>query len=100
VIRGKLGDTKPKQVTLRRGVGVIDLTGSFVRYLMKQRPGSGTFSGDATIVAPPTSGKVQFPLPGLGRWDIEWQIEDSGGLKETVPERLYDVLVVAQDLGA
>jgi hypothetical protein len=96
MIRGKHGDTKPKEVTLRRGAGVIDLTGATgVSFLMRLRSTGAVTTGACTLVTPLTSGKVQFPLPAtIGRYDIAWRITDAAGKTETVPGALPDVLLV------
>ena len=96
----KKDDTRPLDVTLRRGGSAIDLTGATVRFIMTN--GVKTVEGNCTL-EDAAAGEVRFSwAPGdldtAAIFRAEWEITYTGGEIETVPGSGYENVKVVEDL--
>lgn len=97
----KTGDLEPPiECQLFDGAGVAaDLTAAVaVRFLVA----GITLAGTASFIDKAT-GKVRYTWSGsdtatAGRYNAEWEIEWSGGRKQTFPSAQYIKLVIWEDL--
>jgi hypothetical protein len=97
----KTGDTAPIDRTLERASGeAFDLTDADVRFVMRPRAGGDVITGTCVVVDGAT-GRVRTTLteqPDEGKYDAEWEITYPGGEVETVPNYLYEDVLVSADL--
>ena len=95
--------------TLEDADGAIDLAGATVKLLMRDRAlGTVKVNAAATVVqvgdgTDGSKGKVSYTWAGTntdtaGTYDAEWQITFSTGKTLTVPNDVYDSVVIVADL--
>lgn len=92
--------------TLLAGSGssatAIDLTGTTVRFLMRDGAGAVRVNAAATVVSA-EAGTVSYAwaagdLDTVGVYSVEWQITYSGSRTLTVPAAGYDKIRVVDDI--
>src|SRR3989337_1754637 len=95
------GWTIPRDFILKVDGAVQDLTGMTITLVAKDKDGTAiTFSGTATIVSPPTDGKVRYS-PGAADLTVarspiavRWKVRDAASKDQFHPNELEDIWTV------
>lgn len=101
----KRNDTEPPiTATLEDSNGAIDLTGSIVKFIMKD-PNSGVAKVDAQAnITDPVNGLVQYQWQ-VGDTDTggfffaEWEVTLPSGRRATFPNDSFNSVLITEDLG-
>lgn len=104
----KQHDTLPSiQATFSTLAGPTDLTAAVsIKFVMSLRTPMGStpkINAIATIVAPATSGVVQYDwiaadVDTIGEYSAEWQVIWPGNKKQTFPTETYHTISIIGDL--
>jgi hypothetical protein len=102
----KKGDRSPSvTATLKAANGVINLTGSTVKFIMRERrsaAGSPKVNA-ACVVVTPSAGVVRYDWAAAdtdtaGHYDAEFEITTAGGNKITCPNGKYLDVLILEDI--
>ena len=104
VINVKRNDRVPSVfATLLSGVTPIDLTGSTVKFIMRQRGGAAVKVNAAAVVVSATAGTVRYDWGATdtdtaGLYDAEFEITTAVSKKYTCPNARHLEVLVFEDL--